>query len=157
MTLVSAVVILLASPAIKMIGGDLPLTYRRSSSVVIGFAAAIGSSKFALQVAEAYHLGGAFHLPAESMSPVPARSRSRKLLIAFAITALVVATIHIAEFCLTGESFLLGRIGSSARPFFGNQPPNYSKIEDGLWMGGYVDHPPAGTQAVPRRKSRTQR
>ena len=27
-------------------------------------------------------------------------------------------------------------------------PPNYSKIEEGLWLGGFVAEPPAGTQAV---------
>lgn len=28
------------------------------------------------------------------------------------------------------------------------EPPNYSQIEDGLWLGGYVAEPPPGTQAV---------
>jgi hypothetical protein len=28
------------------------------------------------------------------------------------------------------------------------QPPNYSQIDDGLWMGGDVDEPPPGTRAV---------
>ncbi len=28
------------------------------------------------------------------------------------------------------------------------EPPNYSQIEDGLWLGGYVSEPPPGTQAV---------
>ena len=28
------------------------------------------------------------------------------------------------------------------------EPPNYSKIEDGLWLGGYVSEPPRGSQAV---------
>jgi hypothetical protein len=28
------------------------------------------------------------------------------------------------------------------------EPPNYSRIEDGLWLGGYVAEPPPGTQAV---------
>src|SRR5262245_18797265 len=28
------------------------------------------------------------------------------------------------------------------------EPPNYSQIEDGLYMGGYVKKPPRGTQAV---------
>ena len=28
------------------------------------------------------------------------------------------------------------------------EPPNYSRIDDGLWLGGYVAEPPAGTQAV---------
>ena len=28
------------------------------------------------------------------------------------------------------------------------EPPNYSKIEDGLWLGGYVGEPPPGTRAV---------
>src|SRR5450759_3593068 len=28
------------------------------------------------------------------------------------------------------------------------EPPKYSEIEDGLWMGGMVAEPPPGTQAV---------
>ena len=28
------------------------------------------------------------------------------------------------------------------------EPPNYSRIEDGLWLGGYVAEPPSGTRAV---------
>lgn len=28
------------------------------------------------------------------------------------------------------------------------EPPNYSRIEDGLWLGGLVDAPPPGTQVV---------
>jgi hypothetical protein len=28
------------------------------------------------------------------------------------------------------------------------EPPNYSRIEDGLWLGGYVPKPPRGTGAV---------
>jgi protein tyrosine phosphatase len=28
------------------------------------------------------------------------------------------------------------------------EPPNYSKIEDGLWLGGYVSEPPHGVHAV---------
>jgi hypothetical protein len=28
------------------------------------------------------------------------------------------------------------------------EPPNYSRIEDGLYLGGSVAHPPAGTGAV---------
>jgi hypothetical protein len=28
------------------------------------------------------------------------------------------------------------------------EPPNYSRIEDGLWLGGWVAAPPRGTQAV---------
>lgn len=28
------------------------------------------------------------------------------------------------------------------------EPQNYSRIEDGLWLGGYVKAPPPGTQAV---------
>jgi hypothetical protein len=31
---------------------------------------------------------------------------------------------------------------------FTAQPPNYSRIEDGLWLGGDVTEPPPGTQAV---------
>ncbi len=31
---------------------------------------------------------------------------------------------------------------------FTREPPNYSQIEDGLWLGGYVPEPPPGTQAV---------
>ena len=28
------------------------------------------------------------------------------------------------------------------------EPPNYSRIEDGLWLGGYVTEPPPGATAV---------
>lgn len=28
------------------------------------------------------------------------------------------------------------------------EPPNFSRIEDGLWLGGYVAEPPAGTESV---------
>lgn len=28
------------------------------------------------------------------------------------------------------------------------EPPNYSRIEDGLWLGAFVTEPPPGTQAV---------
>ena len=28
------------------------------------------------------------------------------------------------------------------------EPPNFDRIEDGLWLGGYVGQPPPGTQAV---------
>ncbi len=28
------------------------------------------------------------------------------------------------------------------------EPPNYSQIEDGLWLGGFVPEPPSGTRAV---------
>jgi hypothetical protein len=31
---------------------------------------------------------------------------------------------------------------------FTREPPNYSRIEDGLWLGGSVTEPPPGTQAV---------
>jgi protein-tyrosine phosphatase len=82
------------------------------------------------------------------MPTAPAKSRLRRLLIALAITALVAAAYHIAEYRLAGQSSVIGRIGSSARRYFVDQTPNYSKIEDGLWMGGYVEQPPAGTQAV---------
>ncbi len=32
--------------------------------------------------------------------------------------------------------------------WFTREPPNYSKIEDGLWLGGSVTEPPSGTRAV---------
>jgi hypothetical protein len=28
------------------------------------------------------------------------------------------------------------------------EPPNYSQVEEGLWLGGYVAEPPSGTRAV---------
>ncbi|MFO0825476.1 MAG: dual specificity protein phosphatase [Gemmataceae bacterium] len=31
---------------------------------------------------------------------------------------------------------------------FTHEPPNYSRFEDGLYLGGYVPAPPPGTQAV---------
>jgi len=32
--------------------------------------------------------------------------------------------------------------------WFNREPPNYSQIEDGLYLGGYVPEPPRNTQAV---------
>src|SRR6185437_12263998 len=77
----------------------------------------------------------------------PAKSRQKKLWIAFAITAICAGTFHFAEYRSTGTSIFLRRISTTARRHF-DSSPNYSKIEDGLWMGGYVYEPPAGTQAV---------
>lgn len=50
------------------------------------------------------------------------------MLLAFA--ALTAATVHL------GASRLI------------RVPPNYSQLEPGLWLGGYVDEPPPGTQSV---------
>lgn len=50
--------------------------------------------------------------------------------IALACAAAVVAVVHVAADRLIRE------------------PPNYSSIEEGLWLGGYVTEPPRGTQAV---------
>lgn len=49
---------------------------------------------------------------------------------AVVLGVLIVATVHVAVDCFTRE------------------PPNYTRIEDGLWLGGYVAEPPPGTQAV---------
>ena len=37
------------------------------------------------------------------------------------------------------------RIGAE---WYSREPANYSRIEEGLWLGGYVSEPPTGTQAV---------
>src|SRR5256885_12042051 len=50
--------------------------------------------------------------------------------IALAFAALAVVIVHVAVDRYT------------------RAPPNYSRIEDGLWLGGFVAEPPAGTQAV---------
>jgi hypothetical protein len=49
---------------------------------------------------------------------------------AVALGVLTVVTVHVAVDRFTRE------------------PPNYTRIEDGLWLGGYVAEPPPGTQAV---------
>ena len=51
-------------------------------------------------------------------------------IIAFAVTVLIVA-------------YLFWKQDQVSR-----EPPNYSQIEDGLWIGGLVPEPPPGTQAV---------
>lgn len=47
---------------------------------------------------------------------------------------------------------LLGCVGAWAALLFVREqyrePPNYAKIEKGLYLGGYVEAPPAGTTAV---------
>jgi hypothetical protein len=50
--------------------------------------------------------------------------------LAVVVAAFTVLTVHIAVDRLTRE------------------PPNYSKVEDGLYLGGYVHQPPPGTRAV---------
>ena len=47
-----------------------------------------------------------------------------------AVAALAVVAVHVIADRLTRE------------------PPNYSKVEDGLWLGGYVADPPPGTRAI---------
>ena len=47
-----------------------------------------------------------------------------------AVVGSAVATVHLAVEWLTRE------------------PPNYSQIEEGLWLGGSVPEPPSGTRAV---------
>jgi hypothetical protein len=49
---------------------------------------------------------------------------------ALAGTALAVVVVHIVVDRITRE------------------PPNYARVEDGLWLGGYVAEPPPGTRAV---------
>lgn len=51
-------------------------------------------------------------------------------IVALALAALVVLAIYVAVDHITRE------------------PPNYSRIEDGLWLGGFVREPPPGSQAV---------
>lgn len=57
------------------------------------------------------------------------RQRSWPLL-ALAAVILVAAAVHLAVERFTRE------------------PPNYSRIEDGLYLGGFVTEPPPGTRAV---------
>jgi hypothetical protein len=49
---------------------------------------------------------------------------------ALAFVVLIAASVHVAV------------------DHFTREPPNYSQIEDGLWLGGYVSDPPPGTQAI---------
>lgn len=35
-----------------------------------------------------------------------------------------------------------------AAEFYTRESPNYSRIEEGIWLGGHVPEPPPGTQAV---------
>jgi hypothetical protein len=55
--------------------------------------------------------------------------RSWLVVVLFSFMILVIAT-HIVVYQLTRE------------------PPNYSRVEDGLWLGGYVHEPPPGTRSV---------
>jgi protein tyrosine phosphatase len=50
--------------------------------------------------------------------------------VALTLTALTVVIVHVAVDHYTRE------------------PPNYSRIEEGLWLGGNVRQPPPGTQSV---------
>lgn len=50
--------------------------------------------------------------------------------VVFAAAAFAVAAVHVLVDRLTRE------------------PPNYSRVEDGLWIGGSVAQPPPGTRAV---------
>ena len=50
--------------------------------------------------------------------------------LAIAVVALMVLTVHVAV------------------DYWCRTPPNYSQIEEGLWLGGNVAQPPPGTQAV---------
>lgn len=51
----------------------------------------------------------------------------------------IVAVVVIA-LIFAGLYWILGHLS--------HEPPNYSQVEDGLWIGGLVPRPPAGTQAV---------
>jgi hypothetical protein len=84
----------------------------------------------------------------EPMAKLPAKSRLRKLVIALVVTALAAGAFHIVEYRRAGQSLMHLQIGSITRRTFVPFPPNYTKLEDGLWMGGYVEQPPKGTQAV---------
>jgi hypothetical protein len=50
--------------------------------------------------------------------------------IVLAVAVLTVVAVHVVVDRLTRE------------------PPNYSRVDDGLWLGGYVTEPPPGTDAV---------
>ena len=44
---------------------------------------------------------------------------------------------------------ILGIVGvRSGAEWYSREPPNYSRIEEGLWLGGFVPKPPTRTQAV---------
>jgi hypothetical protein len=58
------------------------------------------------------------------------RWRRSWLILILAVLALSVVAANVAVDYLTRE------------------PPNYTRIEDGLWLGGYVQAPPPRTQAV---------
>ncbi len=58
------------------------------------------------------------------------KSRRCWLCFALAFAVLTAASVHVAVDHFTSE------------------PPNYSQIEDGLWLAGYVADPPPGTQSV---------
>lgn len=54
---------------------------------------------------------------------------------AWPILAVVVAALAVLAAHLAANRFI-------------REPPNYSKVEDGLYLGGYVPEPPPGTRAV---------
>ena len=62
---------------------------------------------------------------------IPGKSRSPVFIIA--CTVLALTAIGIAHVWVDRAT---------------REPPNYSQIEDGLYMGGYVKQPPRGVQAV---------
>ncbi|MEZ6141778.1 MAG: dual specificity protein phosphatase [Zavarzinella sp.] len=51
-----------------------------------------------------------------------------------------VYTLGLISTLLVAFNFLVERLTQ--------EPPNYSQIEDGLWLGGYVAEPPENTEAV---------
>ena len=59
----------------------------------------------------------------------------RRWLRAWPVAVVVVATVIVVAVHVIAERIT-------------REPPNYSQIEDGLWLGGSVAEPPPGTQAV---------
>jgi protein-tyrosine phosphatase len=51
-----------------------------------------------------------------------------------------VAVLTVASLAVVGYFFLVD--------WQTQEPPNYTRIEDGLYVGGFVEAPPAGTRAV---------
>lgn len=59
----------------------------------------------------------------------------RRWLRAWPVAVVVVATVVVIAVHVIAERIT-------------REPPNYSRIEDGLWLGGNLAEPPPGTQAV---------
>jgi hypothetical protein len=61
---------------------------------------------------------------------MPGKRRRTWPILALVVVGLAVLAVHLAV------------------DWFTREPPNYSEVEDGLYLGGYVPAPPPGTRAV---------